>query len=201
MSETCQSPGCELLATVYFWGFDGRVLLSGRSFCESHMTVFSREFFASPASVRGHQSRLECALEFAVEAAVYDAQPATPENASGYVFLREAGESGAMRSFPFSCEASDAWRLRCSFGETGDLPPSPHSEMLGAIESLGGHLESAIIDGFDLRARAYSAKLRIVQNQKLLQLDFRPIHAVVLAVLADVPIFVTENVLRQTSDT
>ena len=63
------------------------------------------------------------------------------------------------------------------------------------IDSLGGELRDVYIS--ELRDHTYFAKLRIRMNGELVEVDSRPSDAIALAVTANVPIYVAEDVLEE----
>jgi uncharacterized protein len=79
----------------------------------------------------------------------------------------------------------------------GFQPPRPmsHDLLRTAIETLGGEVERIVIS--DLRDSTFYAIIQIVQAGEVKSLDARPSDAIALAVRAQAPIFVTEEVLEK----
>lgn len=75
--------------------------------------------------------------------------------------------------------------------------PLTHDLVANVIESLGGELRDIYIS--ELREHTYYAKLRIRQNGELIEVDTRPSDAIALAVTANVPIYVAEDVIDEVS--
>lgn len=73
--------------------------------------------------------------------------------------------------------------------------PLTHDLVANVVESLGGELRDIYIS--ELRDHTYFAKLRIRQNGELIEVDTRPSDAIALAVTANVPIYVAEDVLDE----
>ncbi|HVS40247.1 MAG TPA: bifunctional nuclease family protein [Gemmataceae bacterium] len=73
--------------------------------------------------------------------------------------------------------------------------PLTHDLVAGAIDALGGELRDIYIS--ELREHTYYAKLRIRQNGEMVEVDCRPSDAIALAVTANVPIYVAEDVLDE----
>ena len=74
--------------------------------------------------------------------------------------------------------------------------PLTHTAMASVITALGGRLISVVIDKFyPGKEIAYEAKLHIQQMNATLVVDVRTSDAMVLAVVCDVPIFVSKDVL------
>ena len=75
--------------------------------------------------------------------------------------------------------------------------PLTHDLLARTIEGLGGELRDVFIS--DLREGTYYAKLRIMQEGEIVEVDSRPSDAIALAVTANVPIYVAEDVLSEAS--
>ncbi len=73
--------------------------------------------------------------------------------------------------------------------------PLTHDLVAGTIDQLGGELRDIFIS--ELRDHTYYAKLRIRQNGEMVEVDCRPSDAIALAVTANVPIYVAEDVLDE----
>jgi bifunctional DNase/RNase len=73
--------------------------------------------------------------------------------------------------------------------------PLTHDLVAGVIENLGGELRDIYIS--ELRDHTYYAKLRIRQNGEMVEVDCRPSDAIALAVTANVPIYVAEDVIDE----
>jgi bifunctional DNase/RNase len=63
------------------------------------------------------------------------------------------------------------------------------------VENLGAEMQDIYIN--ELRDHTYFAKLRIRQNGELIEIDSRPSDAIALAVTANVPIYVSEEVISE----
>jgi uncharacterized protein len=75
--------------------------------------------------------------------------------------------------------------------------PLTHDLIASVVDSLGAELQDIYIN--ELRNHTYFAKLRIRQNGELVEIDSRPSDAIALAVTANVPIYVAEDVLSEAS--
>jgi bifunctional DNase/RNase len=73
--------------------------------------------------------------------------------------------------------------------------PLTHDLIASVVDSLGAELQDIYIN--ELRDHTYFAKLRIRQNGELVEIDSRPSDAIALAVTANVPIYVAEDVLGE----
>ncbi len=77
--------------------------------------------------------------------------------------------------------------------------PLTHDLLVSAIESLGGELDSIVIN--DLRDHTYFAKLRVKRDGEIIEIDARPSDAIAVAVTCkpQLPIYVAEEVLEDAS--
>jgi bifunctional DNase/RNase len=73
--------------------------------------------------------------------------------------------------------------------------PLTHDLITNVIESMGGEFQDIYIN--ELRDHTYFAKLRIRQEGELIEIDCRPSDAIALAVTANVPIYVAEDVIGE----
>ncbi len=73
--------------------------------------------------------------------------------------------------------------------------PLTHDLVTNVVEQMGGEISDVYIS--ELREHTYYAKLRIKHNGELIEVDSRPSDAIALAVTANVPIFVAEDVLDE----
>ena len=74
--------------------------------------------------------------------------------------------------------------------------PLTHDLLVSVVEALGGELDSVVIS--ELREHTYFAKLRVIQDGEIQELDARPSDAIAVAVTCNppLPIYVAEEVLR-----
>ena len=73
--------------------------------------------------------------------------------------------------------------------------PLTHDLVVNVVDSLGGELRDIYIS--ELREHTYYAKLRIRLNGEIVEVDCRPSDAIAIAVTANVPIYVAEDVLEE----
>lgn len=73
--------------------------------------------------------------------------------------------------------------------------PLTHDLLVNVIQEMGGELRDIVIS--DLREGTYFAKLRVAANGEITEIDARPSDAIAMAVTADVPIYVAEDVLSE----
>lgn len=110
------------------------------------------------------------------------------------IMLREV-EGG--RSFSIMIGIFEATSIDRRVKKLPSPRPLTHDLVANVIESLGGELRDIYIS--ELREHTYYAKLRIRQNGELIEVDTRPSDAIALAVTANVPIYVAEDVLDEVS--
>ncbi len=82
-------------------------------------------------------------------------------------------------------------------GLHGDRIPRPltHDLLLLAIQALGGRVQQVVIT--DLKRGVYYAEIWLQQRDRRLKLDARPSDAIALALRANAPIFVREQVFQK----
>jgi bifunctional DNase/RNase len=73
--------------------------------------------------------------------------------------------------------------------------PLTHDLVVNVVEQMGGEISDIYIS--ELRDHTYYAKLRVKNNGELIEIDSRPSDAIALAVTANVPIYVAEDVLDE----
>ena len=73
--------------------------------------------------------------------------------------------------------------------------PLTHDLVANVVDSLGGELRDIYIS--ELRDHTYYAKLRIRMNGEIVEVDCRSSDAIAIAVTANVPIYVAEDVLEE----
>jgi bifunctional DNase/RNase len=76
--------------------------------------------------------------------------------------------------------------------------PLTHDLICQVVENLGGSVQDVMIS--DLQDGTYYAKIRVKMNGELVDIDSRPSDAIAVAVTADVPIYVNEDVLDEASE-
>lgn len=76
--------------------------------------------------------------------------------------------------------------------------PLTHDLIVNIIEQMGGELQDILIS--ELREHTYYARLRVNVNNELIEIDSRPSDAIAIAVTAEVPIYVAEEVLQEVAN-
>lgn len=73
--------------------------------------------------------------------------------------------------------------------------PLTHDLVANVVEEMGGEIHDIVIS--ELRDHTYFALLRVRYEGSLINIDCRPSDAIALAVTAQVPIYVAEEVLDE----
>ncbi|MCM8795469.1 MAG: bifunctional nuclease family protein [Candidatus Omnitrophica bacterium] len=105
-------------------------------------------------------------------------------------------EKGGSRILPIVIGLSEASAIKMKI--SGFTPPRPltHDLLYSTIKNLDAHIEKIIID--KLEENTFHAKLVIqTDSGKIKFIDARPSDSIALAVRAKVPIFVEDEILRQ----
>ena len=108
------------------------------------------------------------------------------------IMLREVdGE----RSFPIVIGIFEATSIDRRVKNMPSPRPLTHDLINSVIENLSGELQDIFIS--ELREHTYFAKLRVRKDGELHEVDCRPSDAIALAVTAQVPIYVAEDVISE----
>jgi bifunctional DNase/RNase len=113
-------------------------------------------------------------------------------NESQVVFLQEVD---GLRQFPILIGIFEATSIDRRVKDHPRLRPLTHDLIVSTVESLGGQLDSVVIN--DMREHTYFARLRIKKDGEIIEIDARPSDAIAVAVTCEppLPIFVEEEVL------
>src|SRR5207244_13016874 len=99
------------------------------------------------------------------------------------------------RSFPIVRGTFEATSIDRRIKQLPSPRPLTHDLVTSVIDNLGAELRDVFIS--ELRDHTYFAKLRIRMNGEMVEVDSRPSDAIALAVTANVPIYVAEDVLEE----
>ena len=99
------------------------------------------------------------------------------------------------RVFPIVIGIFEATSIDRRVKKMNSPRPLTHDLIAMVIDSLGAELQDIFIS--ELRDHTYYAKLRIRQSGELVEIDSRPSDAIALAVTANVPIYVAEDVISE----
>jgi uncharacterized protein len=108
------------------------------------------------------------------------------ENEQQIIFLKEVNGD---RTFPIVIGIFEATSINRRVKGLPAPRPLTHDLVASTIDRLGGELEDILISGF--KDSTYFAKLRIRHEGELIEVDSRPSDAIVMALTADVPIYVS----------
>ena len=113
------------------------------------------------------------------------------------IYLKEAA---GERQFPILIGIFEATSIDRRVKEYPAPRPLTHDLLVNLAESLGGELDSVVID--ELREHTYYAKLRVKREGELIEVDSRPSDAIAVAVTCQPqsPIYVAERVLEEVLD-
>ncbi len=109
------------------------------------------------------------------------------------IYLKEVDGD---RSFPILIGIFEATSIDRRVKGFSSPRPLTHDLLVNAVEALGGELHSVVIS--ELKDHTYFAKLRIMLDGELTEVDARPSDAIAVAVTCDpvLPIYVAEDVLN-----
>ena len=115
-------------------------------------------------------------------------------NENQVVFLKEVDGD---RQFPILIGIFEATSIDRRVKQSQRPRPLTHDLIIQIIETMGGELDSVVID--ELKDQTYFAKLRIRMEGEIIPIDSRPSDAIAIAVTSDphLPIYVEEEVLEQ----
>jgi bifunctional DNase/RNase len=105
-------------------------------------------------------------------------------------------ECGGNRKFDFQIGPCEGRDLDVELRRFSLPRPSIHRTTTAIITDLGGQLEYIEIDKHDASRAVFEAKLHIRQANADNVVDSRPSDALILAVILDVPIVVSNDVLE-----
>ena len=113
------------------------------------------------------------------------------------IYLKEAEGD---RQFPILIGIFEATSIDRRVKDYPAPRPLTHDLLVNLVESLGGKLDSVVID--ELKEHTYYAKLRVKRDGELIEVDSRPSDAIAVAVTCQpqLPIYVSEEVLEEVLD-
>ncbi|MEX2175527.1 MAG: bifunctional nuclease family protein [Pirellulaceae bacterium] len=118
-------------------------------------------------------------------------------NPQQIIYLKEVE---GTRTFPILIGEYEAESIKRGAKKIESPRPMTHELLVKAIEELGGELDSVVIS--ELRDHIYFAQLRVRKDGGLIEIDSRPSDAIAVAVacVPNLPIYVSEEVLEESSD-
>jgi uncharacterized protein len=107
-------------------------------------------------------------------------------------------ERSGERQFPIVIGIHEAMAIDRRLKGYTTQRPLTHELLANVIGAMQGELERIVIH--DLKDHTFYAKLVIRQSGALREVDSRPSDAIALGVANDIPIYVSEHVLREVAD-
>lgn len=116
------------------------------------------------------------------------------------VVLKDAANDRYLTIFIGPCEA-DAITIHLQSLQGGSKlsRPMTHDLLKSVLETLGGKLQYIVIN--DLSEEVYYAELIVDVDGTEITIDSRPSDAIALAVRAEVPVYVADDVMERASST
>lgn len=147
-------------------------------------------YYAEPLAGEGPAAQWEGAVGFDIELLLLDERQERPCQFS----LREVGGKRRLDCAIGICEAA---ALQRELERLATPRPLTHRAMVSLMAALGGCLERVVVDRLHPEQRIYEAKLHIRQATEAAVVDVRVSDAVILAVICEVPLFVSHEVLAR----
>jgi len=163
-------------------------------YCEEHAQVFLANYYAERLAGDGPPQRWENAVGFDIELLLVDER----QERACQLSLREIG---GERRFDCAIGIFEAAALQRELERMSTPRPLTHRAMASLVTALGGRLDRVLVDKFLTAERIYEAKLHIHQATCTVVVDVRVSDAVVLALICEVPISVSDQVLAGLSQT
>ncbi len=109
------------------------------------------------------------------------------------IYLKEVDGD---RSFPILIGIFEATSIDRRVKGYNSPRPLTHDLLVNTVEQMGGELHSVVIN--ELKEHTYFARLRIMLDGELIEVDARPSDAIAVAVTCEpvLPIYVSEDVLN-----
>jgi hypothetical protein len=108
-----------------------------------------------------------------------------------YIFLKE---KGGARTFPIVIGSFEAQAIDRRVRGVETPRPMTHDLLMSAIEALGSRVLKVVVSR--LHENTFYARLFLQRDAGAFELDCRPSDAIALAVKAEVPIYVAEEVIE-----
>jgi len=89
---------------------------------------------------------------------------------------------------------NEAWAIAMEISGMGSKRPLTHDLFKSTIEAMGGKLER--VEVTELKEQTFYARLKIAIDGKQIHIDSRPSDSIALALKADCPIFVNEDLFQ-----
>ncbi|HPP76144.1 MAG TPA: bifunctional nuclease family protein [Armatimonadota bacterium] len=122
---------------------------------------------------------------------VYEHQDSITAQPAAFVLLRD----NQGRSVLIWIGRPEAYSISVALEGASMDRPMTHDLMKNIIQRLGGTVDRIVID--DLWHETYYAKVHIVINGSVVEIDSRPSDAIALGLRTKAPIYMAESVLEQ----
>ncbi len=104
-------------------------------------------------------------------------------------------EKGTQRYLPIWIGASEADAITLRLQGVQVDRPLTHDLLTRAFRTLGAEVQHVVVN--DLRSDVFYSQIVLEYNERELRIDARPSDAIALAVRAEVPIFISDKVMRE----
>jgi bifunctional DNase/RNase len=186
--QACNISGCTETPAFLLAHATRRRLLKQEAYCGKHIKDFLVNYYASQIVGKGLPRNWGDAVEFDFDLVLYDSS----QNNKSMFCLREVG---GRRLFVCEIGIFESWMLILELERFSTPRPLTYETMASIITTLGGRLDCVVIDKFIPAQRIFEAKLNISQMNNTKIVDVRPSDAVILGLVCEVPIFVSNIVL------
>jgi len=110
------------------------------------------------------------------------------------IFLREKKEEKPRRVLPIWIGLPEAAAISWKINKEKPSRPMTHDLMLNIIDEIGVTVKSIIVHS--IKDSTFYGKIVLEKNEELIEIDSRPSDAIALALRAEAPIYVEEEVLE-----
>ena len=179
----CEFDGCSKQSTIHITWVDHRRANGPKNYCQQH--VKELDYWNEVVVGKGRAASFAGARCFDMEA-VY----ITENDPTQFIYLHEVG---GERVISIAIGIFEATSIERNLQQYQSPRPLTHDAMYHTIAELGGKIENVVID--KLEGSTYFAKLRVRQTNHVREIDMRPSDAICMAIIADCPIFFTNNVI------
>jgi len=190
----CDSSDCQEVSCAHVTWVEKRHSIEEKRLCREHAAICLNEYHAQPSGI-GRLGTFDEIVEFDIELLVlYEDEEHASSNSPGQLVLREVH---GTRTFEFMIGWAEAWAIHWYLKHTPSKRPLTHEAWLTTIAALGGTLKQLTLHDVNPTDNITYAKCEVVTNHNQLHtIDIRPSDAIVLAIVCNFPILVSERVLR-----
>ena len=104
-------------------------------------------------------------------------------------------ERDGARSFPIVIGIVEIFAIDRRLKGIAPARPMTHDLLASVIDNLGAQIEKIVIS--DLRHHVFYARIHLILNGRIIEIDARPSDAIALGVATDAPIYVADHVFDQ----